>query len=361
MKGRRIVFTGRGTVAVEDFEVESPAEDQVLIETLHSSISPGTERAHLLAEPNTITRVRGFPFQPGYSNVGRILGVGAAVTAYRPGQLVVTEQPHLSHVLLPATVGPGLAPEKYRAQLKSALSPDASFTPHHLIWPLPDGLDARTLKACSLFSLSKVGLHGVRRARIELGEAVLVVGLGPIGLCAAQHARLCGGFPVLGLDPVPARRSFALDLGLDGVFARAEDVAAGHPQMAGAAPAVVIEATGRPEAIPQAFRLCAKNARVVLLGSTRGATEEVNFYTDVHKQGLTLLGVHALTRPIHESAPGHWTDWDDTALILRLIRERRIDCASLVTHEFGVNEAAKAYRAVCDSPEVIAVVMNWKD
>ena len=361
MQGRRIVFAGPGKVALETFEVPALAEDQILIEALYSSISPGTERAHLLAEENTMTRAKGFPFQPGYSNVGRITAVGAQASAYRPGQLVVTEQPHLSHVVLPATLGPGLLPEKYRNQYHSALSPDGAFTPHHLIWPLPDGTDAKTLQACSLFSLAKVGLHGIRRGRVELGEAVLVIGLGPIGLCAAQFARLQGAFPVLGLDASPVRRKFALSCGLDAVFADAGELAAGHPLMARAKPPVVVEATGRPDVIPLAFQLCARNGRVVLLGSTRGLTGSVNFYTDVHKQGLDVIGVHALTRPIHASVPGNWTDWDDTRLILDLVCQRRVECAALVTHEFPAAKAADAYKLICESKDAVGVVLNWKE
>ena len=358
---RRVVFAAAGRVEVESFAAPAPEEDQILIETLYSSISPGTERAHLLAEENTMTRAKGFPFQPGYSNVGRIAAVGAQVSAYRPGQLVVTEQPHLSHVVLPAMVGNGLLPEKYRDKYHSALSPDAAFTPHHLIWPLPEGTDARSLQACSLFSLAKVGLHGIRRACVELGEAVLVIGLGMIGLLAAQFARLQGAYPVLGLDPSPARRKFAAAHGVDAVFADAAALAAGHALMTGAKPPVVVEATGRSEVIPQAFRLCAKNGRVVLLGSTRGVTANVNFYTDVHKQGLDVIGVHALTRPVHDSVPGNWTDWDDTRLILDLVCQRRMDCAALLTNQYPVSKAAEAYRLICDSKDAMGVVLNWKE
>ena len=50
MQARKVVFAGPGKVALETFEASAPAEDQILIETLYSSISPGTERAHLLVE-----------------------------------------------------------------------------------------------------------------------------------------------------------------------------------------------------------------------------------------------------------------------------------------------------------------------
>ena len=52
--------------------------------------------------------------------------------------------------------------------------------------------------------------------------------------------------------------------------------------------AVVIEATGTPQAILTAFGLARFGGRVILLGSTRGETEKVNFYADVHKKGLTV-------------------------------------------------------------------------
>lgn len=308
-----------------------------------------------------MTGTKGFPFYPGYAHVGRVAAKGRDVNDYQIGQLVVSEQPHQSHVVMPATVGPAPLPAKYLDGSRASLSPAASFTPHYMLFPLAADTADTHLKGCSIFSLSKVGLHAVRRMRIELGEAVLVVGLGPIGLCAAQFARLQGAYPVLGLDPSPVRRKFAMERGLDAVFASAEELKAAGSQLPRGAPLVVIEATGRPEVIPAAFQLCAKNGRVALLGSTRGITESVNFYTGVHKQGLEVIGVHALTRPHHASVPGNWTDWDDTRLILDLVCAGRVDSTALVTHEFPAAQAAQAYQRVCDSQDAIAVVLDWRN
>ena len=351
MLARRVVFTGSGEVELEDFELENPAQGEILIETLYTVISPGTERAALLAEPNTITRAKGFPFVPGYANVGRIIEVGDAAEPYRPGQLVATMLQHASHGLLPATTGPGLLPEGYADKLGGSYSPNGPATPRHLIWPLADTLDADRQKASASFTISKVGLLGVRRARIELGESVLIMGLGAVGLSAAQYARLAGALPVLGLDPSPVRRKSAEAFGLDAVYGDGSELAS--------APAVVIEATGTPEAIPQAFQLCARNGRVVLLGSTRGVTSEVNFYTDVHLKGLTVLGAHELTRPVHESTAGDWTTWDDAGLVLRLIAAGRLDPARLVTHTLSADQAAEAYGVVRDAPDALLVLLDW--
>jgi L-iditol 2-dehydrogenase len=350
MRARRIRFTGKGQVAVEPFEVGRPADDEVLIETLFTAISPGTERSHLLAEENTATRTRGYPFQPGYSNVGRILEAGKAVKHFKPGQIVASAIPHISHGIVPADTEHGSL-----RRPKSDLPPEASFFGSSDLWPLDPDLTRDKLKECATYCFSRVSLHGVRKAQVELGEAVAVLGLGPIGLMACQYARLSGGFPVLAVDPSPARRKLAEKVGVDGIYASAVDLGRAHP----AGPAVVIEATGLPQVIPQAFQLCGRNGRVILLGSTRGLTENVNFYTDVHKKGLVVHGVHASIRPRHESRPGHWTGWEDCSTALKLIAAGRVDCAAMITHEFPADRAAEAYKVVQESPEALAVVLSW--
>jgi L-iditol 2-dehydrogenase len=353
MQARRVRFTGPGKVDFETFEVETPVENEVLIETLYSCISPGTERAHYLAEENTVTRDRPGAFYPGYSNIGRIAQVGPGVDNLRVGQFVATALPHLSHAVFPAR--PGGAQRK----LASAVPPGASFSPSKAVFPLDDGLDAQRLKECSTYCFSRVALHGVRRARIELGEAVLVLGLGPIGLQCVQYARMNGGHPVIAIDPTAGRRKVAQGLGADHAFASAAEFEKSGLFKAGGGPAVTIEATGLPELIPAAFQLCGRNGRVILLGSTRGETKNVNFYTDVHKKGLTVIGVHAGTRPVHESLPGNWTAEDEVSVILKLISSGRIRCKPLITHEFPAAKMAEAYELVRSSPDAIAVVLDW--
>ena len=309
MQAKQALFTARGKVSLEPIEVGTPDENQLLVETLYTAISPGTERAFLLAEPNTITQRNGFPFPPGYSNVGRVLSVGGAVKKFKPGDLIASRLPHVSHFLIPETFGPGEVAEKYREQVRSPIMPNEPVIGLHYLWPLPQ-LDEPALKACAPFGIVSVGVTGARYARIDLGESVLVIGLGPVGLYAAQSAKLAGGFPVLGLDPVASRRDLALKLGVDAVYATPEELANGHPAMAGKAPTIVIEATGRPDVVNLAFKLCGRNGRVVLLGSTRGVTPNVDFYTDVHRKGLTIVGAQVLTRPIMDNSDGRWNARD---------------------------------------------------
>ena len=353
MQARRVCFVGPGKVDFDTVELESPADNEILIETLYTCISPGTERSHYLAEENTVTRDKPGPFYPGYSNIGRILQVGPGVDNLRVGQCVATALPHLSHAILPARAG---GPQR---KLASAVPAGRSFSPSKTIFPLAEGLDAQRLKECATYCFSRVALHGVRRARVELGEAVVVLGLGPIGLQCVQYAHLNGGFPVIGIDPTESRRKVATTLGMDHGFANVAELANSGLFAPGGGPAVTIEATGLPEVIPQAFQLCGRNGRVILLGSTRGETKNINFYTDVHKKGLTVIGVHAGTRPQHESVPGHWTAEDEQTLILKLIANGRVQCKPIITHEFPAAKVAQAYETVCRSTDAIAVVLDW--
>jgi threonine dehydrogenase-like Zn-dependent dehydrogenase len=351
MRARRVRFVARGEVAVEDFEIGAPAADQILIETLYSAISPGTERAFLEAAPGTGTAARGFPFQPGYSNIARVAAVGADVTRFRVGQIVASLQAHVSHALMPETIGPGRPPEKYREQFRSPITADGTFAPLHYLWPTPEGLDASAMKQCAAFNIASVGITGARFAKIELGEGVVVLGLGPVGLIAAWAAKASGGFTVVGVDPAPSRRALAARYGLDAVVASIDAVPF--------KPRVVIEATGKPAPIPQAFKLCAPGGRVVLLGSTRGNVEGVDFYNDVHRKGLEIIGAQVLTRPIMDSAPGRWTAWDENALVLRLVAEKRLDLSPFVAAAFPAAQAAQAYKLIQDAPDTPGVLLDW--
>jgi L-iditol 2-dehydrogenase len=351
LKARQLVFSGRGEVSFQPFDIGPPADDQILVETLYTAISPGTERAFLLAEPNTITQKSGFPFTPGYSNVGRVLAAGSAVRTFKRGDLVATRLTHVSHFVLPETVGAQEPPEKYRGQFRSPIMPSEPAVGLHYIWPLSADLDEQTLKASAPFAIVGVGVTGARYARIDLGESVLVIGLGPVGLYAALSAKLAGGFPVLGLDLLASRRELAEDLGIDRVFATPADV--------DTPPAVVIEATGNAEAVNLAFRLCRRNGRVVLLGSTRGTTPQVDFYTDVHRKGLTVIGAHVLTRPVLDDSDGRWNAWDENALALRLIENGRLDSRPLIAHEFPIDRASDAYALIQAEPDTLGALLSW--
>jgi threonine dehydrogenase-like Zn-dependent dehydrogenase len=167
----------------------------------------------------------------------------------------------------------------------------------------------------------------------------------------------------MGLDPDEGRRALALRCGADAAFdptaADVRDAVAAATD--GREPAVVIEATGMPTAVTEAFGWAAEHGRVVLLASTRGVTE-TNFYQDVHRKGLTVLGAHARMVPQQESSPGYWTLPEDIHTSLRLIAQGRLQVAPLTSEVFSWRDAPKAYEVLGSwRKDLLGMVLRWSD
>ncbi len=331
MKAQRVVWPSRAKVEVETFELPPIGDDEVLVATDATLISPGTERAFLLALPNAQGR---YPSRPGYSNIGTVIEVGKAVTSYKVGERVASAQGHTSHFVT--------APDR----LIKVVSADV---------PSEEAV---------FFNLGAISLQGVRKARIELGEATLVLGQGLIGLLALQLSKLNGALPVIAADLTDSRLELAKSIGADATL-NPEDTNFSEQLNAltdGNGPVVVIEATGHPDAVSTALDVAGRGARLVLLASTRGETPKVNFYRDVHKKGLILYGAHNAVRPRQESSPNYWTLKDDSRLLLTLIAEKRFDVAPLISHRIPGEEAPKAYQLLMEwNPGLLGVVLQWNN
>ncbi len=328
MRSLRVVWTAPAKVALEEWEVPRVKENEVLVKTHLTLISPGTERAWLLRLPNTPDT---FPQYPGYNAVGQVMEVGEQVQRFKPGDRVVWAGRHAAHAVV---------------------AEDA-------LLPVPSELSD---EEAVFFRLVSIALQGVRKAQIELGESVVVLGAGLIGLLALQLAQRSGGFPVISVDLSDLRLEFARKVGADFVLRSDADdlINRVHALTEGGAHAV-LEVTGNPEAIPLAFRLARRRGRVVLLGSPRGETPSVDFYTDVHRKGLVIIGAHDSVRPRAESSHGFWTARDDDALALKLLSARRLQVAPLITHRFQGTEAPKAYELlVSGEMAALGILLDWR-
>ncbi|HPH46540.1 MAG TPA: zinc-binding alcohol dehydrogenase family protein, partial [Chryseolinea sp.] len=134
-----------------------------------------------------------------------------------------------------------------------------------------------------------IGAHGVRRASVEAGEYVLVIGAGPIGLGTMEFARITGG-KVIALDINEQRLKFCKDrLHVDHtVNASSPDALEKIREITnGEMPTVVIDATGNLKAINNSFQFMAHGARYVLIGLQKG---DISFsHPEFHKREGTLM------------------------------------------------------------------------
>lgn len=150
-----------------------------------------------------------------------------------------------------------------------------------------------------------IGAHGVRRADIEAGEFVLVIGAGPIGLGTMEFARIAGA-KVIALDINEGRLRFSKDKlkVAHTVNASAPDVIEQLKEITnGDMPTVVIDATGSLKAINNAFQYMAHGARYVLIGLQKG---EICFsHPEFHKREGTLMSSRNATRQDFEHVIAH--------------------------------------------------------
>ena len=327
MRGHRVVVTAPGEVELQWIDPPHPGEGQVLLRALSTVISPGTERAFFLNLSNTDPE---FPFCPGYSFVGEVIAVGDEVAALKTGDRVVCRAAHQSHALVEARDC-----VRVPAQLGDE---DAAF-----------------------FALLAIAMQGVRKARIELGESVAVLGAGIVGILAMRLAQLSGGVPVVGIDLDELRLELAQRVAADEVLISDDSLPDRLRALLGANGAdVVIELTGAPAAVVTAFQLAAQRGRVVLAGSSRGISGEVNFYRDVHKKGLLVIGAHESMRPLHEDSPGYWTPRREYALCLDLLARGRVEIASLITHRYNWREFPAAYAMLANwDKSALGMIIEW--
>jgi 2-desacetyl-2-hydroxyethyl bacteriochlorophyllide A dehydrogenase len=170
-----------------------------------------------------------------------------------------------------------------------------------------------------------IGAHGVRRAALQAGEFVLVVGAGPIGLGTMAFARIAGA-QVIALDINEARLQFCQDkLQVQHVVhAGAPDVTAQLARITGGdMPTVVIDATGSQKAINNAFPYLAHGGRFVLIGLQKG---EISFsHPEFHKREATLMSSRNATR-------------QDFEHVITMMKQGLVQPATFITHRVAFDQ-----------------------
>ena len=332
MKSNKIIFTAPGVAALQEVDLPALQEDRVLVETEYTVISGGTERAYLMDSHNTGTTK--FPRSVGYCGVGKVLEVGAAVTSVVPGDRVLIY--HGNH-------------------MKYNIRPETDVT--KIVHDNVSNLEAAPVIIASM------GLGGVRKLELELGESAMVMGLGLLGMFAVQFCRLSGAHPVIAADLNPERRQLALELGADYAFdpAAPDFVEQVRAVTGGEGVRGIVEVTGVSAAMKQALECASRMGRISLLGCTRVSDCAIDFYMQVHRPGVKLIGAHNFIRPKVDSYPHHWTHQDDCKAILRLLAAGRIQTAPVISRVVSPEAAPEIFKQLCEDPMFpMGTVFDWK-
>ena len=335
MKNPSIIFTAPNAAEVLELEKPAPGPGQVLVRTMRTCVSSGTERANLVGDPVVGPNVPDgapavFPRQAGYSATGVVESVGEGVASVKPGDRVAASW------------------TKHSA---------FNVVPERQVYRIPDGFSFEETAWTHIVTFPMAAL---RKCRFEFGESVLVMGQGVLGQIAVKLARAAGAAPIVVGDPVAAKREAALALGAD--FAFDPSVPGFGEQVRAVTDGgakVVVEVTGVDRALDNALDATARFGRVALLGCTRHSNFAIDYYRKVHGRGVTLVGAHTMARPKGDSSPGWWTERDDALAFLRLMSLGRISMADFTQEVHPVSDASAVYTRLAAGGPFPAVQFDW--
>jgi L-iditol 2-dehydrogenase len=190
-------------------------------------------------------------------------------------------------------------------------------------------------------------LHGDEEARVKLGDTVVIIGAGPIGLLHLLTVKKMGAEKAIIVDLVEERLNFAEKLGADEIVdAGKVDAVKTVRQLTGGYGAdVVIEAIGLPSTWEQAIKLVRKGGTVLEFGGCPPGTE-IKLSTELlHYGELTVMGAFHTT-PLHFRKA------------LNLIASRTVDVRPLITRKMRLEDIKEAFETLSTSKSEIKIAIN---
>lgn len=339
MKTKQIVFTKINTAELLEVEVPECGENEVAVRTEISSISCGTERANLSGDANVSIYSEEnvpvvFPRISGYSSSGIVIAKGKNVKEVEVGDCVVMSWS--------AHKGINVIHEK------------------NVVKYNPNKVSAQSAALCHIGTFPMAAL---RKTRLEIGESMMVMGLGILGLFAVMFSKAAGATPLIAVDPVAERREKALLMGADFALDPTEKgFAEKVKEITGGGVNCAIEVTGLGIGLNQCLDCMARFGRIALLGCTRDKNFTVDYYRKVHGPGIQLIGAHTAARPDEESHPGYFTQRDDVRTILKLLEMKRIDFDKAIDAVHTPEECGEVYsRLASDKNFPVITQFDWRN
>jgi predicted dehydrogenase len=352
-------------------DVPAPALEPggVLVRTAASLVSAGTERAMLdLASKSLLGKARARPdlvrqvlakirteglfstlekvsakldaaVPMGYSSAGTVIEAGNDARGLRVGDRV-------------ACAGAGWASHA-----------EIVYVPQNLCVRIPDGVPFED--AC-FATLGAIAMQGVRQADLRLGERVVVVGLGLVGLLTVQIAKAAGA-RVLGTDPSAERAELARALGADAVASSdprraAADLTDGR----GADAVIVAAATPSNGPIEDAAEMARAKGRVVVVGVVGLDVPREPFYRKELDLRLSMSYGPGRYDPDYEErgrdypfAHVRWTERRNMESFVELLADGKVTPSRLVSHTYAIDDALDAYERLRDGSSALGIVLRY--
>jgi 2-desacetyl-2-hydroxyethyl bacteriochlorophyllide A dehydrogenase len=320
-----IIITKPGRVDVQEVEIPEPSSRDLVVRTLYSGISVGTERHYISGAYGDMGQdvEANYPFATGYQRCGVVEHVGSDVDQFCLGDLVILgrsrlSDPHIKGSAGHTGIGVCNAQEVYR---------------------LPGGVDP---EEAAFWVMVGVGLHGSRLSRVKPKDVVAVIGLGMIGQMAAQAARRCGA-TVIASDSNEQRVRLGAS-SADTTFLGEPDEFANYLLTAYPDGVDIVIDTGSKVIIwDTCMRMVKREGTINLQGYYPGSFLIDSYAAHVHR--VTAV------------CP---SGYDEPETIGAALGTGEFAVKPLITHRFRAGDAGAAYEVVMSTPwEMVGGVIDW--
>lgn len=323
---KAVVFVEKNKVEVRTIELPAPQDDEILVKTLFSGVSAGTELWSLTGQYWSTV----FPTVPGYQKTGVVEQVGSKVLNYKKGDVIFLRSTRVSEHTNIEWGG------HTECSVVRADEPE--------MFCLPAGLAP---EEASLLCMPAIGYHGAAEVMpIENGQWVAVIGLGLIGQFSAQAASLCGA-KVIAIDLIDARLKAASELaGAVAINPSTQDPAKAIRELCPDGLDAVIDTSAHAQTVNQSFHWLRNKGSYCLQGYYPGLTS------------LDLLWPHAKELTFYN--PTNCTPEGERACAEHLACGK-MHMKPLISHVVPVADAPAMYDMLLNRrQQSMGVVFDWR-
>lgn len=368
------LLLNKGAVHVDNVPAPLVELGTVLVSVSHSCVSIGTEMAGVrssalplwqraLKHPEEVKQVMRMVAEQGIRRIHRMVKskiTSGTALGYSAAGLVVEVGEGVSDLRIGDRVACAGAQCAHHAEVIRV--------PRNLVSKIPDNVD---FSHASTVTLGAIAMQGVRRMSPTMGEAFIVLGLGIIGQITLQMLK-ANGCRVIGVDIDRNRVRLAKECGADAAFHPDDEDAIQHAfRLAdgyGVDGVVVTAASSDDKLISQAFQMCRKKGRVVLVGDVGlDLNREDIFKKELDFLISTSYGPGRYDPTYEEGGVDYplsyvrWTENRNMSEYLRLVSTNQIKLVSLISKIIDIDQASNAYEELKASNQDLLVLLHYPD
>ena len=356
-----IQYLGNGETLLAEVPCPAIRSGSYLIESRKSLVSIGTEKMLVdFGKAGWLSKARQQPEK-----------VQQVISKIQSDGLFATLESVKSKLDQPVSLGYSnvgtVAAGEFQGRRIASNGPHAEVVsvPHRLCAFVPDAVSD---ESAAYTVVGSIGLQGIRLIQPTLGETIVVMGLGLIGLLTVQML-VAQGCRVLGVDLDSSKCELARSYGADtcdlsqgqDLISLADDFTQGQ-----GVDGVIITASAKSDQIvSDAAKISRKRGRIVLVGVVGLKLNRADFYEKELSFQVSCSYGPGRYDPAYEEQ-GHdyplgfvrWTEQRNMEAVLDLMARGKIQTDRLTTHEFDFSEALKAYEVVT-SGEAMGILLNY--